>query len=206
MRIEKKTAVGVAAAAAAALAITGGTFATFSDTEEAPNPSITAGTLDLTTGGEEQSESFAIEDVAPGYSSEEAGEGKTIQYENEGSIDGDLTLTVDYSTDEVGCNDPEIDAEKAFYDDESIEDCGNDTELDEQLYAEIIGPDGTVAGEDLVGHLKGETVDAGELGGGESRSYTVHFSVPDSAGNEIQSDKVTLEITADLEQNETQAD
>ncbi|QJY46354.1 TasA family protein [Pseudonocardia broussonetiae] len=83
--------IGVAAVAAAAVALGAGTYAAFTDTAEGPGGTLAAGTLslDVTTNPSGTTTLFSASNIAPGYTSGP----RTFIVENTGSIDGVLSGT-----------------------------------------------------------------------------------------------------------------
>jgi predicted ribosomally synthesized peptide with SipW-like signal peptide len=175
--------IGVAAAAAAVLAVGAGTYASFTDTEDAPSTTFAAGTLDLTVGTPVAATPVVLTNLAPG--SEQA---ISVPIDNVGSVDGTLTATYTVTGSDNTCAEPETD-------DEGLS-CDDDSELLQQL--------------DLF--YKGNRVSALTAGAGQTFTLdplpsapgptTVDFvvKVPTTAGNEIMTDDATMTLTFTLTQ------
>jgi predicted ribosomally synthesized peptide with SipW-like signal peptide len=176
--------LGVAAAAAGA-----GTYAAFSDTEQSNNNQVSAGTLDLTVdGGDSSVTVLNVADAVPG----ETGSGTAITLANEGNVDGTLDVTLaTVSSAENGTNDPESNSTAE----------GTGVELESALTVTVT-LDGTTLVSDTVANLSnGQSIATGQaLNGGGSTDFNISYEVDAAAGNEIQSDSVSLDFTFDLTQ------
>jgi predicted ribosomally synthesized peptide with SipW-like signal peptide len=179
----------------------GGVYAYFSDIETSTGNTFTAGTLDLNLDGVNANVvKFTVANVTPGDS-----DTGTWDVTNVGSIGGYLDLEGVGVTEAAGTStDPEL--------------------VDEG------GPDTPQLGNYLMAHLFVDTNDSGTWNSGETdilgtaaspvaintiaTSYaldlslaasainhiTLNWSVPTSAGNRIQADSVTLNMTFELQQ------
>lgn len=177
--------IGVAAAAAAVLALGAGTYAAFSDTENVPETTLAAGTLDLTVGGPSVTTSGAdLRDLAPG-------ESITVAYtvDNAGTIDGNLFLRFTTSGAENGCAEPETPTPDAT--------CDGAGELLNQLDVTV---DDRALGK--VVNYDNQDHPLGALAANPApRTYQVTFTVPTSAGNEIMTDSATINGVLTLKQS-----
>lgn len=183
--------IGVGSAAAGA-----GTFAAFSDTEQTSDNQVSAGTLDLTVDGDDDDVKILdVSDAAPG----DSGSG-SLTLENEGSIDGLLQISIDSVTGaENDVNDAEADSED---EDGSVESPGSTSELLDVLELTII-VGGTTEFDDTLSDLStGDLYTATQpsLDSGSTTSFELNWEVPESAGNEIQSDSASVDATFTLTQ------
>ncbi|WP_415382388.1 TasA family protein [Halosimplex sp. TS25] len=175
--------VGAAAAAAGA-----GTFAAFSDTESSNDNSVSAGTLDLTVNsGSDPVTVLSVTDAVPNGS----GSGDAITLANAGSVDGTLDISVAaIDSSENGTPDPEG----------SAPDEGQGVELEDALTITV-----TLGGNDeftdTIGDLSADqTIVSGQtLNAGGSTDFNLSYSISD-AGNEIQTDSVSLDFDFTLNQ------
>lgn len=175
--------VGIAAAAAGA-----GTFAAFSDTESSTNNQVSAGTLNLTVdGGNTAVEAVSINDAVPG----DSGSG-TLTLENTGNVDGTLDVSIsNIASQENGTNEPESEAGDAGSSD--------GVELENELTV-TISLAGTQLVSDTVNNLSTGTVGTQALNAGSSADLDLSYSVDSDAGNLIQSDSVTVDLSFTLTQ------
>jgi predicted ribosomally synthesized peptide with SipW-like signal peptide len=187
----------VAALGAAGAAGAGGTYAVLSDTEQSTDNSLSAGTLNLRTGG---SESATTTLSASNNGTGSSGVASTT-VNNVGSLDGVLNFDVGAITDlENGIvNDPESDA--------AAENGGSPGELSEYVTFRL-GYDSNADGS----FDDAETVVEGSLGGmenvqfnpnvpipaGSDREFFVEWEIDGDAGNEIQSDSIEVDFTFEL--------
>ena len=188
------TGLGIAAAAAAALAVTAGTFASFSDAEAAPNQSITAGTLDLVADGTAVTAPINTSNAAPSN----AGTGyKRLDLQNTGSLPGKLTVNVEKVGDlENGCNEPEGLVDTS---------CGptDGGELDDHLIVVLLNSDqGTYLRSKVLTSWAGlAPIELGTLAPGATKTIYISTQVQPQAGNEVQSDSASFVVKADLNQS-----
>jgi spore coat-associated protein N len=179
--------VGVAAVAAAALALGAGTYASFSDAETGPGGTLAAGTLDLTFDSTPTTTPlFTASDIAPGYQSETY----TLTYRNVGSLPGNLALSLAVTNLENGCNGPESVVDST---------CGaNDGELGGALLIAVSGPGINYNG--TLNNFAGGPSNVGAVPAGGTAVYSVSYSLPQSTGNEVQSDSAVVTSSAVLSQ------
>lgn len=176
--------IGVAGAAAGA-----GTMAYFSDTEESTGNTVSAGTLDLTAdGGDGAVTTVDVSAVAPGESG-----GKSTTLKNSGSIDGSVDLIFGSASNSEGDNsEPEPST-------------SSDGDLGSVLQVTV-----SVGGTAIRSGTFNNVFDGTEenanvsLAAGNSKDLTIDWSVPSGAGNEIQGDEVTGDITIELNQTDGQ--
>jgi spore coat-associated protein N len=90
---KKATAIGIAAAAVAAIAIGGGTYAAFTSTATGPSGTLAAGTiqLDVTTTPSGAVPLFSATNIAPGYVSPSP---MSVTVKNSGTLDGKLSAII----------------------------------------------------------------------------------------------------------------
>lgn len=187
---KKAAAIGVAAIAAATLALGAGTYAAFSDTETGPEATFAAGTLDLTVGGVATTSPTSLTNVAPGSVIP-----LTFQVDNVGSIDGTLSLGLSLiSSAENGCAEPESQGPNAA--DTTCDGAGElPANLEVYYGTQFIG---TVA--DLTAQ-PAQSFPIGSLPATEApRPIAFEVRVKD-AGNEIMTDSAVIAVTASLTQS-----
>ncbi len=184
--------IGVAAAAAAVLAVGAGTYASFVDTENVPQTTLAAGTLDLTVGGPSVVSSPAtLNGLKPGQRVE-------VQYtvDNTGSVDGTLSLNFTTSGTDNGCAEPEADGTSV------AAACNTATgNLVGLLEAQIPGVgSGKVVDHDTVPIALGAlpAIDG-------PKTITVTFVVPQTAKNDIMTDTATINGVRTLTQAQAPA-
>ncbi|WP_135301950.1 TasA family protein [Haloarcula amylovorans] len=177
--------LGGAAAAAGA-----GTFALFSDTEEA-DTTINSGTLNLQAGSEDNGEATATVDVSDAFPGDSGAGSTTLT--NDGNIDGYLDFTFSSAVNAEG-DDPESEP-----DTNTNGDLGSvlqvtveidDTTLRTGTFNEVF--DGTESDDNIA------------LNATTSKTLNVDWSIPSDAGNEIQGDLVNGDITIELGQQMSQ--
>ncbi len=176
--------IGGVSVVAAALAITAGTYALFTD-EETGGVTATAGTMDLVVTGLPEDGRFTVANVAPGDSFGP----ETIVFTNEGSVDGKLALSIAKTTDQEGdVLEPELD----------LNDTAETGELDEVLRVTVNSDYGTHTFK--LNDLSGPYVLPNTLVAGGSTDITVTMFVPEEAGSKIQSDAAGFTVTGELTQ------
>jgi len=179
---------GVVTIGAAAAAAGAGTFAAFNDTESSNNNSVSAGTLDLTVDGSSSPVSvLSVSDAVPSGS----GTGSAITLANGGSVDGTLDISVAaIDSSENGTDDPEG----------SDPDEGTGVELEDALTI-TVSLGGTNVFSDTVASMStGQTIVSGQaLNANTSTDFNLSYSISD-AGNEIQSDSVSIDFDFTLTQ------
>ncbi len=173
--------IGVAAAAAAVLAVGAGTYASFTDTEALPNTTFAAGSLNLEIGGTITAEPFKYADLKPGDVRNE-----TLTIDNTGTIDGKLTFTFSVSGAEGSCVEPETDVEKP---------CDNGSELTEALLVSVAGQKAVPLSQ--VGTSFGPQ-NLPATGG--PITVPIQVTVDKNAGNDIMTDSTVVTLSATLVQ------
>jgi spore coat-associated protein N len=200
-----KKIVGLTMALLLVIGLVGvGTYAYFSDTESSTGNTLTAGTLDLNIdGGNTAVITFTASDVAPG----DSGTGSST-LANVGTISGELDIATSATTNtpgaggEFGGGSGELgaSAQIAMY---------LDVDQSDTWTAGDIGlkSDGTTYSlpttldYDEIDDYASETWDAVEaMAASASDDIIVNWQVPTGAGNEIQGDSVSFDITFTLEQ------
>jgi predicted ribosomally synthesized peptide with SipW-like signal peptide len=176
--------IGVAAAAAAVLAVGAGTYASFVDTENAPTSTYAAGTLNLEVGGSATTNDITFENVAPGFNRTEK-----ITFRNTGTVDGTLSLAFSFTSSENGCAEPE---------NEVPANCTATGNLQNALVVAVNGNRvGTVAQ-----LAAGGAVQPVALNAGKDATFDITVSVDkNTVGNEIMTDQVALSAVATLNQS-----
>jgi predicted ribosomally synthesized peptide with SipW-like signal peptide len=170
--------IGVAAAAAAVLAVGAGTYASFSDTESIPQTTFAAGNLDLQVGGTVTTDPLKFENFVPGDKAT-----RTIVLTNAGSIAGNLSVKFTVNGTEGGCVEPETDVETT---------CDGGSELLEQLLVKVNGQDyGSLGTLGTNGIPTG-----GTLAAGAKQDFTIVVELPKGAKNDVMTD--TAAVTAEL--------
>ena len=174
-----------------------GAMAIFSDVEKVEVGDISAGTLDLTVGGENPcTEHITISNIAPGYS-----ELVQLWLANTGSLDGELSVEISTITNnDNGLTEPEsvvdstagdgegelgeyLKAKAAWYDDPSTT-----TAFANQILNDIGGRTFTTSGNFAL------------LEAGETQSLKMVLELPEGTGNIVQSDSVEFDIIFHLDQ------
>ncbi len=173
--------IGVAAAAAAVLAVGAGTYASFTDTEDLPNTTFAAGSLNLVIGGTITTSPFEYTNLKPGDVRNE-----TLTIDNSGTIDGKLTFTVGVSGTEGTCVEPETDVEKT---------CDDDSELTDALRVSVAGQ-AAVPLSQVATSFKPQNLPAA----GGPINVPIQVTVDSKAGNEIMTDSTVVTLSATLVQ------
>jgi spore coat-associated protein N len=204
-----KKIVGLSLAALLIIGIIGGaTFAYFSDTESSTGNTLTAGTLDLKIdGGDIAVTTFNVSGVAPG----DSGSGSSI-LTNAGSIAGELDITTSAITNtgaasgstEYGDDSGDLgaSAEIAMYLDIDQSGTWNTGDIglmsDGTTYAFP-----TALDYDIINNYGSETWNevVTTMAASASDNIVVNWQVPTGAGNSIQGDSVSFDITFILEQS-----
>jgi predicted ribosomally synthesized peptide with SipW-like signal peptide len=197
-------------AAVAAIAI-GGTVAYFSDTDTSTGNTFTAGTLDLKVGGQDDPRVavVTISNIQPGWGGE-----YWWKLKNTGSLPGivsiEITPIINY---ENGQNEPEALVDSTSGDLEG--------ELGAKIWVDKVhllwtwnkvtrlnagSPNGPQWWNKSLNDLGGNTLyapagnDLGILEPGEEVDFYLKLSLPETVGNEIQSDSVSFDIVFHLDQ------
>lgn len=190
---KRATIAGIVLAMAAVLS-SGAIYAYFSDTETSSGNTFTAGTLDLKVNAVDNPvSSFTVSNVYPGASGS-----VSVTLTNSGTIAGTLTVAIISVANSPGST-PEPEAALGTADNgelggtmlitiwsdtdgDGIRDAGETT-----LYSGLLN--------DAAGALT-----VGPLAGGESAHVGIAYSIPTTAGNEIQGDICTFGIQYTLVQ------
>ena len=202
--MNKKIIGLVIAAVALAGSVGSGTWAYFSDTEQSTDDSLCAGTLDLNIDGDnDASNTFSVTAVAPG----DSGNGSNV-LANIGSLSGELDVEFSAitntggTTGEYGDSNGDLGgvAEIAVYLD--IDQSGTWTDGDIGLKS-----DGTTYSHptaldyDTIDNYASESWDAvGTMAASAADDFVALWQVPTTAGNNIQGDCVSFDVTFTLEQ------
>ena len=185
--------------------IGGGTFAYFSDTESSANNTLTAGTLDLNIdGGDLAVTTLDVSDVAPGDS---GADNSTLA--NVGSMLGELDISTSAVTNTPGAGGTEheggsgelgANAELAMYIDvdQSGDWSAGDIGLksDNTTYNHPTGLDYAIF--DNYASLSWNATE--NMSASAADDFMMLWQVPVGAGNDIQGDSVSVNITFVLEQ------
>ncbi len=202
-----KKILGLTIAALLVMVMVGsGSWAWFSDTESSPDNSLSAGTLDLKIDGDDLPvTTFSMTDVAPG----DSGSGNvTLTNAAVSSIDGELDVQFSAITNTGGTTGEYGDsvgdlgaaAEIAIYID--VDQSGNWNGLDIGLKSDgtTYNPP-TALDYATIDSYDSQTWDAVEtMIPSESDDFIALWRVPTSAGNNIQGDTVSCNITFILQQ------
>lgn len=174
--------IGVAAIAAAALALGAGTYAAYTDSENT-EATFAAGTLNLTVGTPVASDPVVWTNLAPGDVQE-----VTVSVDNIGTVDGVLKGSYITSGTEESCTEPETDDETT---------CDAGSELLEQ--AELFYNGTRVA---TLGAGPGGPFTLFDMPALDpATDVTFEVRVPSTAGNEIMTDTATMSIVFTLDQD-----
>lgn len=174
--------VGAAAAAAGA-----GTFAAFSDTETSSENTISAGKLNLAFG--DGSDGSATTTISVSDAKPDASGSGTSTLENTGNIDGYVDLVFGSPSNTEGDN-PESEG-----DTDSPGDLGNILEVD------VIVGTTTVRSGTFNDVFDGTEADVSiPLAANSTKDITISWSLPGSAGNNIQGDTCSADLTVELGQ------
>ena len=201
-----KKILGLAIAALIVIALVGaGTWAYFSDTESSANNSLTAGTLDLNVdGGDTAVTTFSVTGKAPG----DSGNGSTT-LANAGDFSGELDIAFSAITNTPGAGGTEFEggsgelgavAQIAVYIDVDSSDTWTSGDIglksDGTTYNHPTALDYAV-----IDNYGSDSFDAVEtMATSASDKFVVMWQVPTSAGNNIQGDSVSFDVTFTLEQ------
>jgi spore coat-associated protein N len=203
-----KKIVGLTMALLVTIGLVGaGTYAYFSDTESSTGNTLTAGTLDLNIDGANIAvTTFSASAVAPG----DSGTGSST-LANVGSLSGELDIATSAVVNTSGAGGTEYEggsgelgasAQIAMYLD--VDQSGSWTAGDIGLMSD--GNTYTLPAAldyDEIDNYSSETWDAVEtMDATASDDIVVNWQVPAGAGNEIQGDEVSFDITFTLEQPE----
>ncbi len=185
--------------------VAGGTWAYFSDTEEATGNTFTAGTIDIAVNGENPWEGegyFTIDDMKP---CDVEYIDFTITNVGENEVDVWKHLDIDENYAEPGgvMTEPECDAEGGAWTCDAAGancTCVDNTPVDD--IASVIAYDLIVDGEVIIDEEDGVTMAAidccwiylGKIEPGESMEVTQSYHMSAEAGNEYQGDVVSFKI------------
>ena len=204
-----KKIIGLSVAALLIIGVIGGaTFAYFSDTESSTGNTLTAGILDLhIDGGDTAVTTFNVSGVAPGDSDS----GTSTLSNVVGGIDGELDIATSVVT-----NTGAVGGTSEYADDTG--DLGANAEI--AMYLDVnqnatwdagdvgLMSDGTTYSSptaldyDVIDNYASETWDAvvATMSASATDDIIVLWRVPTTAGNSIQGDSVSFDITFTLEQ------
>lgn len=182
----------------------GGTWAYFSDTESSANNTLTAGTMDLNVdGGNAAVTTFSVTGKAPG----DSGTGSTT-LANAGNLSGELDITFSAITNtgngtgEFGDSSGDLGgvAEMAVYVDVDQSGAWNAGDIglksDGTTYSSP-----TALNYATINSYGSDTFNAVEtVNASAADSLVIDWRIPTSAGNSIQGDSVSFDITFTLEQ------
>ncbi|KKR68564.1 MAG: hypothetical protein UU09_C0006G0011 [Microgenomates group bacterium GW2011_GWA2_40_6] len=198
----KRIILSLALIAVAGTGIIGATRAYFSDTETSTGNSFAAGTLDLNLDGVNTNVvKFSLTNLVPG----DLGTGTWILY-NAGSINGYVDIHSIARTDNDNlCNEPEGLVDTT---------CGaGEGELSANMNVDLfidVDHDGVFDAEDTTiytGLLSGIAVNYDQniaLNALATKYISLNWGIPSGAGNNIQSDSVSVDMTFELGQTTAQ--
>ena len=203
-----KKILGLTIAAFLVMALVGGgTWAYFSDPETSTDNSLTAGTLDLNiNGGNTAVTTFSATNVAPG----DSGSGSSV-LANVGSLSGELDISFSAITNTPGAGGTEYEggsgelggeAEIAVYID--VDQSGDWSSGDIGLKSDSTTySHPTALNYATIDSYGSDSWDAVEtMAAPASDNFTILWRVPTTAGNDIQGDSVSFDVTFILEQAE----
>lgn len=203
-----KKILGLTIAAFLVMALVGGgTWAYFSDPETSTDNSLTAGTLDLNiNGGNTAVTTFSATNVAPG----DSGSGSSV-LANVGSLSGELDILFSVITNTPGAGGTEYEggsgelggeAEIAVYID--VDQSGDWSSGDIGLKSDSTTySHPTALNYATIDSYGSDSWDAVEtMAAPASDNFTILWRVPTTAGNDIQGDSVSFDVTFILEQAE----
>jgi len=203
-----KKILGLTIAAFLVMALVGGgTWAYFSDPETSTDNSLTAGTLDLNiNGGNTAVTTFSATNVAPG----DSGSGSSV-LANVGSLSGELDISFSVITNTPGAGGTEYEggsgelggeAEIAVYID--VDQSGDWSSGDIGLKSDSTTySHPTALNYATIDSYGNDSWDAVEtMAAPASDNFTILWRVPTTAGNDIQGDSVSFDVTFILEQAE----
>ena len=203
-----KKILGLTVAALIVITLVGaGTFAYFSDTESSADNSLTAGTLDLNWNGGNDSgvATFSESAKAPGDSGTSS---KTLA--NAGSLSGELDVAIGTITNTGGAGGTEFEGGDGELGGVALLAAYIDVDQSSGWNAGDIGlkSDGTTY---TSGDLLYATIDSYDstswdavetLAVSAADDFTIAWNIPTTAGNSIQGDSISFDITFTLEQPE----
>ncbi len=194
MKNNKRVGLSVVIIMAVAAAAVGGTYAYFTAQRSAAQNKFTAGTLDMSVTGDNNTanEPFVVDNI--GQNGDIAG-AKTWTVKNTGTMPGRLLLKLaGIANEENGCNDQEKAVES---------DCdapGNEGDMGKVIQVHVALDGGEIASSYLTGAEEnkiGDTWNAAPsviINPGEQKTVSLSWNTPASAyGNEIQSDSVKFD-------------
>ena len=202
-----KKILGLAIAALIVITLVGaGTWAYFSDTESSANNSLTAGTLDLNVdGGDTAVTTFSVTGKAPG----DSGNGSTT-LASAGNLSGELDIAFSTITNTGGSGGEFGDsvgnlgavAQIAVYID--VDQSGTFNSGDIELNttgANAYSPSNSTLDYATIDSYASVSYDAVEtMAASASDDLIILWQIPTSAGNNIQGDSVSFDVTFTLEQ------
>jgi spore coat-associated protein N len=188
-----RTGIGIGAVLLAAAAIGLGSYAAFSDVETGPGGQIQSGTLDLEVGNSTPATLFNATNIAPGFTQD-----VVVTLNNVGSLPGSLTSTLNATSADVTCTEPER-AE------EGTPTCAGN--LHTQMQVAVIPPGSTTPSAavplNTLTTLPTVNIPAATGSTPGTVSYTLRLSFPSQTGtvnNAAQGDSVTLTSNFTLSQ------
>jgi spore coat-associated protein N len=186
----------------------GGTWAYFSDTETSANNTLAAGTLDLNIdGGNTAVTTFSVSNKAPG----DSGSGSNV-LANVGSLPGELDIAFSEVTNTAGSGGTEFEGGSGELGGAALLAVFVDVDSDGTWSSGDIGlkADGTkynhptaldYASVDSYSEATWDNVET--MAVSASDKIMVMWQIPTTAGNEIQGDSLSVDITFTLEQAAT---
>lgn len=191
MGLKKQLSMGIITAALGLTLIGGGTYAYFSDTEDA-NGTFAAGTLDLSA---EPTQIIDINDMKPGDSIT-----RDFVLENNGSLNiENVSLETDYTVIDIqGDNDED------FGKYIEVEFLYNADQMNEVVYETTLQDLKDMSPEAIEEEVFEEILDEGGLESGEANDFVVQFNFLDNDEdqNQFQGDELNLEWTFHAKQTD----
>ncbi|MFA5166125.1 MAG: TasA family protein [Candidatus Paceibacterota bacterium] len=192
--MEKKVILSIVAIVLVACVLTGVTVAYFMDTEKSTGNVFAAGTLDLEvySPAKWDSVAFNISNVKPGDTN--SASPLNIEMKNIGSINGTkLSVKIDYVDAPGTTTAPETAVEPT-----DIGDLCKNVTL--SLYDETVDPANLIISKPVTDTAWNGVAITGGIDAVSSRNFKAVYTVDQNAGNEIQGDICTFNISATLEQ------
>jgi predicted ribosomally synthesized peptide with SipW-like signal peptide len=194
--------VVVALATAAAGA---GTMALFQDAETSTN-TVDMGTLNLSVNGQNEAvQQLNVWGVEPGYENS-----SSVLLSNDGSVDGFVDVEISPVTDEENdCTEPESEV-----DDSCAAGTGElsehmtvtvffDTDNDDSINRGPYSNEDPIVENATLADVAGQEYDTDfPLASGQTTHLRVRTAVPETAGNEIQSDAAEFNLTVQIDQTD----
>lgn len=189
--MNKRILLAVLSIAVAAALVGVGTYAWFTDTASSTGNKFTAGTMNLQvdngSGYGEALTAMSYANIAPGFD-----QSKTYILRNDGSVNGDLTLTPSNFVD--------LDSGKASAEPANgvRNEAVDGADMGENLDLVVTVGSTTLYTGTLEGFATHAAFDLGSVAAGASVSLTFHATVDGSVGNELMTDSASFDAAYSL--------